>query len=44
MVRQSFKVSVAHVALVGGCVLILAACAGSVELGPDAVVISLSSK
>jgi hypothetical protein len=37
MTRQTVKSIVARVALMSACVLYLAGCAGSVELGPDAV-------
>jgi len=35
--RQALRTIVARVAIVSACVLILAGCAGSVELGPDAI-------
>ena len=37
MIKQTVKPIVARVALVSACVLYLIGCAGSVELGPDAV-------
>src|SRR5262245_43625242 len=37
MTKQTVKSIVARVALMSACVLYVAGCAGSVELGPDAV-------